>query len=457
VHGSGAVTSDPAGIDCPSSCAARFDDQSLARLTATPAAGFMVSSISGACTGSPCAARMTADAAVDVTFAPIPRTLTVVVTGDGTGKVTSTPAGIDCPGHCSAVFPNGTPIALSAAPDAISRLAQWGGACGGPACAFIIAEDAHVEARIDRRRYVVQDLGTLADSYWSSPNAMSRHGGLVAGGSGGQVFLYDGIMHATSVQGDGLGVNDHGVVVGVFGLPSNFKGYRWSNGTLTELPSLGGTLTFAQAINNANVVTGFSSRADGHVRAVYWSTGPAVDLGSLGGGGSDCSYAYGINDDGIVVGESCVDGAGTHAVRFRKPGVIDDLGTLGGFYGRARAISGSGIIVGESAAHSNDPSHGFVWRDGTMTDVGVLQGTDQTALFSVNNQGLAVGVADVSTGGTFRGILYGAGRLLDLNALVEPTPYTITIAVGIDEAGNIAAQAYDFATWGQRAVILRPE
>ena len=62
---------------------------------------------------------------------------------------------------------------------------------------------------------------------------------------------------------------------------------------------------------------GWALRADKMARAVYWNVGQQpVDLGSLAGSYYGCSYAYAINFDGIIVGESCRDGGGTHPVYF---------------------------------------------------------------------------------------------------------------------------------------------
>jgi hypothetical protein len=47
--------------------------------------------------------------------------------GTGTGTVTSDPAGIDCGTTCSAEFATGTVVTLTAAPDAGSTFAGWGG------------------------------------------------------------------------------------------------------------------------------------------------------------------------------------------------------------------------------------------------------------------------------------------------------------------------------------------
>lgn len=58
-------------------------------------------------------------------------TLTVALSGTGIGSVTSTPAGIVCGNTCSARFPAGTSVTLSASPGNNSYLASWQGDCGG--------------------------------------------------------------------------------------------------------------------------------------------------------------------------------------------------------------------------------------------------------------------------------------------------------------------------------------
>jgi len=57
--------------------------------------------------------------------------LTVTPAGTGTGSVSSSPAGISCPGTCSANFASGTPVTLTATAAAGSTFAGWSGACTG--------------------------------------------------------------------------------------------------------------------------------------------------------------------------------------------------------------------------------------------------------------------------------------------------------------------------------------
>jgi hypothetical protein len=56
--------------------------------------------------------------------------LTVSISGTGTGSVHSSPAGISCPGTCVAPFAASPPVTLYASPEA-SCFSQWTGACSG--------------------------------------------------------------------------------------------------------------------------------------------------------------------------------------------------------------------------------------------------------------------------------------------------------------------------------------
>jgi len=111
------------------------------------------------------------------------------------------------------------------------------------------------------------------------------------------------------------------------------------------------------------------------------------------------------------------------------------------------------MIVGYSTT-SSGIFHAFVYADGKMIDAGTMPGANQSDLVAVNGAGVAVGYV-FDSGGPQRGVVYAAGRMLDLNTLVDGTLYTITMATGIDEAGNIVVQAQDRGY--RRALLLRPQ
>ena len=132
--GNGSISSDPAGIDCGTTCSASFADGTSVTLTATPTSGNRFSGWGGACNGSgKCVLTMDAAKNVTATFvdnqAPTDYSLTVSKSGNGT--VVSTPAGIDCGTVCNASYTNGASVTLSATPAEGNRFSGWSGACTG--------------------------------------------------------------------------------------------------------------------------------------------------------------------------------------------------------------------------------------------------------------------------------------------------------------------------------------
>lgn len=149
VTGKGRVASSLAGISCPDACAADFEKDESLTLTATPEPGYRVE-WSGACSGSEsCPVNMDAAKTVSATFSPIMHTLSVAVTGKG--RVTSSPAGVVCPGACTATFAEGTAVTLTAKPAAGYVFAGWTGACRSKAaCSTTLNADFHVTATFAR-------------------------------------------------------------------------------------------------------------------------------------------------------------------------------------------------------------------------------------------------------------------------------------------------------------------
>lgn len=151
VSGNGTLRSQPAGIDCGSTCNAPFAANTSVVLSATPAAGQVLSGWGGACTGAgtSCTVTMSQARSVSVVFAPAPavqRTLSVTLAGGG--AVRSQPVGIDCGSTCSAPFGDGTSVVLTATASAGQQFASWSGACSGSTatCTLAMSADRSVVA-----------------------------------------------------------------------------------------------------------------------------------------------------------------------------------------------------------------------------------------------------------------------------------------------------------------------
>ena len=159
-QGAGTVTSAPAGIGCGTTCAAPFTWGTTVQLSATPAAGSIVTGWSGPCaatTGSTCTFVLTANASVTVSFGKPTLTVALLdltpsptprgwVTSNGLGSQ----PGIDCGPSCSASFDAGTIVTLWAIPLGDSIFEGWLGPCsGGGACAVTMDQARSVTARFD--------------------------------------------------------------------------------------------------------------------------------------------------------------------------------------------------------------------------------------------------------------------------------------------------------------------
>lgn len=152
--GTGTVTSTPSGIDCGAICAVRFDPNTRVTLTAKPAAGSTFGGWSGACSGAAesCAVTLSAARTAAARFDLFPA-LTVEKSGVGSGRVTSSPAGLDCGDTCAARFAPGTVVTLTAVPDADWGFAGWSGPCSGfaPTCTVTLAAARTVRAAFDAK------------------------------------------------------------------------------------------------------------------------------------------------------------------------------------------------------------------------------------------------------------------------------------------------------------------
>ena len=131
--GSGNITSSPAGINCGSDCSETYNQGTSVTLTATPVSGSTFSGWSGGnCSGTGnCVVTMNNDLTVTATFKLIQKTLSITKSGTGSGKVTSSPIGINCGSDCREDYNKGTLVTLTATPESGSTFESWSGECSG--------------------------------------------------------------------------------------------------------------------------------------------------------------------------------------------------------------------------------------------------------------------------------------------------------------------------------------
>jgi hypothetical protein len=130
--GAGTVTSNPAGINCGTACAASLSSGTAVTLTATPASGSTFGGWSGACTAAG-SVTMTGNMSCTATFNSSGYALTTTVvnevtsSGTATGTIVSNPAGISCGTDCSENYPTGQIVTLTPKPAANSKFKSWTG------------------------------------------------------------------------------------------------------------------------------------------------------------------------------------------------------------------------------------------------------------------------------------------------------------------------------------------
>jgi len=268
--------------------------------------------------------------------------------------------------------------------------------------------------------------------------------------AGQRAFVYSaGALNYLTPDGSlqtvagGINAGEQVLVTTIFG-PNVGHTFLFSNGAYTDLTQQStsdpnGPLTYAAAISDSGQIVGTGHTAFPNNRALLLSNGSLTDLGTLGG---SVASALAINNAGQIVGSAAIDqlsSAGTgHVHAFLYDGTLHDLGTIGGIDSRAVAINDKGQAVGTYFTGTSDHpiAHAFLYDHGSLTPLGSLGGQESEAL-AINNLGQVVG--DTGTGA----FLFDHGTLEDLNAMIDPTLHiSLDRAAAIDDAGTIVATGY---------------
>jgi probable HAF family extracellular repeat protein len=253
---------------------------------------------------------------------------------------------------------------------------------------------------------------------------------------------------------NGVWVSDSGLTAGISengldpltGGPA-VEAILWgTDNSLTDLGTLGGNQSSANAVNNRGQVAGealntipdpytsdyanFFISGTTQVHAVRWTQSRGMqDLGTLGSGTD--SAAFSINERGQIAGWSFTNttpnpvldtcSAATTYVPTEDPflwenGKMIDLGSLGGTCGQALALNNRGQVVGFSDLPGDAGVHAFLWdHTGGMQDLGTLGGDNGEAV-SVNDAGDVAG-SDMRADGSIGSFLWRKGVMTDLGTV----------------------------------------
>jgi probable HAF family extracellular repeat protein len=189
------------------------------------------------------------------------------------------------------------------------------------------------------------------------------------------------------------------------------------------------------AINGQGLVAGTSSaEASGEAAFRYNPNNPAPmeDIGLSTRGLN--SRGFGINNTGVVVGDSAFIAASTtdspirHAAHFSN-GSVKDLGTLKKqTFSRANSINGFNQVVGFSGPVLDSPkSRAFFWSTSTgMVDLGTLGGAYAQA-FAINDSGFITGNSQLRSSAT---------TAETVHAFLSPSPVGAS-AIGMRDLGTL--------------------
>ena len=212
---------------------------------------------------------------------------------------------------------------------------------------------------------------------------------------------------------------------------------------MQDIGTLGGPDAAAPFINERGEIAGFSYTSTMAVDPFLWEpptqrqpNGRMIDLGTLGGTFGAEGDGMALNNRGQVVGGSNLAGdVFFHPFLWTKPGPMRDLGTLGGANGAANAINENGEVVG--LADTVASTHGFLWRQGKMTDLGVLPGHCFSGASSINDKTQVTASSSPCDGSPDHAVLWeNGGPMVDLNDLVSGADMTLSGSY-INDRGEI--------------------
>lgn len=207
---------------------------------------------------------------------------------------------------------------------------------------------------------VVRRISAVGQAYIKNEWYAAYKYGLGTGKSKNDEIITPGVAYGVA--------NDY--IVGEAASEEAFSYTSWPTKQLTILPTLGGALGSARAVNSQKVIVGHSTNAQGFRHATMWINGVPQDLGILPDGQS--STARAINDLGVAVG--CADkGAELQrtAVKF-EGGAVVELGALNAENGNeacATIITADGTVAGWSDVLPGEGTHPFIMEGATMVDL----------------------------------------------------------------------------------------
>lgn len=244
------------------------------------------------------------------------------------------------------------------------------------------------------------------------------------------------------------GINDSGKIVGYTVDENNFSTPMTWNlaGVGTPLPALAGSNGHAEPtrVNASGAISGLSRNAAGNTSAVMWKAdGTIVEIPSLGG---VTSFAQDISDNGVVVGSSYVSNGGSHAFTWTEAGGIVDYGSFNStdrnYHAGFNAVNDAGK-KGGTGYRLFSPFKASISLPGQtgITDISPPAQFSQGMVLGMNEGGTTVGYQNINGTGSPHPVIFNEdGTLTDLGTLGLGEGW----AQDVNDAGVIVGRVFGF-------------
>ena len=285
----------------------------------------------------------------------------------------------------------------------------------------------------------MSDLGTLGGQY-SSAYGINDAGQVVgqadAANGGQHAFLFANgsmtVVGPTNTYSLAYAINASGSgrLQEYMHAPDNVHAALFDHGTTVDLDQNSGrSWGWGLAINSSGQIGGIGGVGDGPIRAAIFNQGAITyptDVVPY------TTWITAINNQGIAAGQSM-----GHAALFDGEGNVTDLDTLAGvpnfpYVSEAFGINNQGEVVGISNT-LNQGDHAFLYKDGTMLDLNALVdpnlGWTLTEATAINDVGQIAGYGNFN--GQIEAFLLTPAVDASPNAVPEPA------AVGVFGLGSL--------------------